>query len=351
MRQYPLSVKIAAWLIISLECFILLGILGYVTVMKYEGRMDAVSVSRIDKNNIMSSPSGNLKHFYEWSINQTITHERTWLPHSVIATTNDDGLISDGVSYEVDKPKGVYRIIAIGDSFTEGPFVEPSFTYPKQLETKLNAISPCPMVTKYEVLNFGVGGYDIEYAAHRLITRGAKYQPDLILWFLKNDDFIQRTDTDREKEIEYGAYVRDELGGDIRGFTLFQKYAEEFSGVAGDMLSQIHGIVVREQMDSGAYIKNFSAQDEVVKRVVMVMQTPIILKTFSDTDPKFKARMKFWSNLNHNMYFYDDIPGLRPGTETFEPNDGHPNKEGYAIIADTALKNIIRHDQVCQIKD
>lgn len=348
MKEYPLRIKILAWLAICIECLILIAGFGYVMMTRYAKRLANASVLRINKANVVASPSAGLLHFYEWGANQTITHERPWLPHSVTATTNNDGLISDGTDYSIEKPMGVYRIITIGDSFTEGPFVEPSATYPKQLESMLNAANGCPEIAKYEVLNFGVGGYDIEYSSHRLVIRGAKYQPDLVLWFLKNDDFIQRTDIDREKEHEYNAYIRDELDGDISKFNLFQKYASEFSNVTGEALDQIHGIVVREQMDAESHIKYFSAQEEAVRQVVDTLDAQLVMETFVDTDTKFKARMKLWTKENNNVFFYDDIPKLVPGRETFDPNDGHPNKSGYTIIAETVQKNLVEHGHLCR---
>ena len=40
------------------------------------------------------------------------------------------------------------------------------------------------------MLNLGLYGYDIEYAVERFRVRGQKYDPDLIIWLIKDDDFF-----------------------------------------------------------------------------------------------------------------------------------------------------------------
>ena len=59
----------------------------------------------------------------------------------------------------LSKPDGVCRIAVLGDSFTMGSGVRLSETYVKILERLLNADSGR---SRFEVLNFGVAGYDFE---------------------------------------------------------------------------------------------------------------------------------------------------------------------------------------------
>jgi hypothetical protein len=46
----------------------------------------------------------------------------------------------------------------------------------------LNSRLKCDDIDKFEVINLGVGGYDIEYIVERFIKRGIKYNPDFIIW-------------------------------------------------------------------------------------------------------------------------------------------------------------------------
>jgi len=348
MKQYSLRIRLLAGALIVFECLILVGALGYILYAKYRERFIGISTTRISRDNIVASSSGDLKYFYEWEANQTITHKRTWLPGDVTATTNGDGLLGSR-DYPVNKPEETFRIITIGDSFTEGLYVEPYFTYPNSLERALNESQPCQENIHYEVLNLGVGGYDIEYAAHRLETRGIKYQPDLIIWLLKDDDFIERTEIDMEKTSEYATYVTERLDGDIERFDIYQKYAADIDRGDKGLFETIHDLLVRQQIDTEAHKEYFLLQEKAIRRIVAVSPTPVVMMTFEQTDARFKARMKLWTKQYDNLFLYDGIPHLTPGAETFEPYDGHPNKSGYTVIADTIAKSLIGHGHLCRI--
>jgi len=318
------KVKIAAYGVIVFVWVLLFGGLWFFIRVTFQYNVLGATVFKIDKENLLFAPVEKLKHFYEWKPNQTIVHERTWLPHTITAVTNNDGLIGD-IEYAEDKPQDVYRIIALGDSFTEGPYVESGDTYPKKLETMLNSQHVCPDIDRFEVLNFGVGGYDIEYAAHRFLTRGLKYQPDLILWFLKDDDFIELTDISIEETTQRLGEMSDNA----------------------DLWSKIYSLVTDELWSKADQEKYFTLQTTAIQSVSHESEGPIILFTFEHTRPIFKARMKLWSNTEVNVMNYDGIPTLQTGTETFDPHDGHPNEEGYTKIAESIRDYLLIHHRLC----
>ena len=115
-KNYSRTVKIAAITIIVFEWIILASGLGYLLYTKYGVRALGVSDAKINRENVVFVPTDALKHFYEWKLNQTIVHERAWLPHAITAVTNNDGLIGE-TNYTIEKPRDVYRIIAMEDSF------------------------------------------------------------------------------------------------------------------------------------------------------------------------------------------------------------------------------------------
>ena len=85
------------------------------------------------------------------------------------------------------KPAGMFRIAAIGDSLTHGSGGPRESAYPEQLETLLNARigSAGP---RFEVLNFGVPGYNIGQVARRLRVLGLGFEPDVIVYgYVLND--------------------------------------------------------------------------------------------------------------------------------------------------------------------
>lgn len=83
--------------------------------------------------------------------------------------------------FELAKPRGVWRIAAIGDSISHGSGVSQDGAYPKQLEALLEA-ARTDAAPRIEVLNFGVPGYNVEQVAARLRRRADAFEPDAVLY-------------------------------------------------------------------------------------------------------------------------------------------------------------------------
>ncbi len=92
-------------------------------------------------------------------------------------TTNSLGM--RGPETTVEKPDGVYRIAAIGDSYTFGMGVNDEDCLPAQLDRALNRHGPPGR--RFEVLNFGASGYSTRDEAIVLRHRALAFDPDLIL--------------------------------------------------------------------------------------------------------------------------------------------------------------------------
>jgi len=87
--------------------------------------------------------------------------------------------------YSVVKPKGVFRIYVLGDSYTYGQGIEMTQTYPKVLERLLNKEYPGK---HFEVINSSFLGFDTEREFERLRKEGLGLSPDMvILGFCLND--------------------------------------------------------------------------------------------------------------------------------------------------------------------
>lgn len=83
-----------------------------------------------------------------------------------------------GPEYPIKKPENTFRIIMLGDSETFSFMLEDEYTLPFQLQDVLNRNSTR---LHYEVLNFGVEGYNTFQELEQLKTKGLKYNPDLII--------------------------------------------------------------------------------------------------------------------------------------------------------------------------
>lgn len=75
------------------------------------------------------------------------------------------------------KPAGIIRILVFGDSHTFGTGAGDGATYPDQLESLLNRDGS----GRFEVINFGVGGYDLRQSIRLARAKAPVYRPDLVL--------------------------------------------------------------------------------------------------------------------------------------------------------------------------
>lgn len=86
--------------------------------------------------------------------------------------------------FAYEKPEGTLRLLALGDSHTQGYEVRQDFTYAAVAERVLNARG-----VKAEAINAGVSGYSTAEALALLENEGVKYRPDVVLLGFYANDF------------------------------------------------------------------------------------------------------------------------------------------------------------------
>jgi hypothetical protein len=87
----------------------------------------------------------------------------------------------------IDKPPGVFRILAVGDSFVEGYTVPLESTVSQRLEQQLGGA--CAV----EVLNGGTQGYSTDQEYLFYVEDGQRYAPDVVLLFFYYNDVVPNT--------------------------------------------------------------------------------------------------------------------------------------------------------------
>lgn len=91
----------------------------------------------------------------------------------------------DPREYPLDKPRGTFRILVLGDSVTFGHGALYETTYPYLLEQRLKAWRP---EVQWQVWNLGVPGYSTRDELTYLEMVGDRFQPDLVVvGFFIND--------------------------------------------------------------------------------------------------------------------------------------------------------------------
>lgn len=99
--------------------------------------------------------------------------------------------------YARPRPPDAFRILILGDSVTFGYGVAEGETYPTRIESLLGA--------GFEVLNFGVGGYNPYNEAALFADVGVSYEPDLVLVQFCTNDLNDPT-------LHFDAQTRQHLG-------------------------------------------------------------------------------------------------------------------------------------------
>lgn len=281
------------------------------------------SINKLDLDNITFSPDNTLKYFYEPKSNTTKTVQNKWSTDTVLNTINSDAL-NERFDYDLNEPTdGIYRIITLGDSFTYGLYVNTSDNYPEQLEDQLNQQNHCSKINKFEVINLGVEGYDIEYAIRRFKDRGIKYHPNLVIWFLKRDDFEQITELIYSEAAQITKELQDK--NELEGYYARGFYNPGFE-IATHELNKKYG---KEAISLH--------QQAALKSLSDYFKKDLVLLTFADLDAESKNMLSDLKKNRPQTYLIDNLPQLS-ASEIFP--DTHPNKTGYSKIARHLIDNL-----------
>lgn len=112
--------------------------------------------------------------------------------------TNNRGL-RDTRNFAYEKPQGTVRVLALGDSQTQGYEVRQEATFSAVLERYLRAHS-----VEAQVLNAGVSGFSTAEELAYLVSEGYKYKPDVVVVGFYANDF--------DDNLKAGLFALDEKG-------------------------------------------------------------------------------------------------------------------------------------------
>ena len=108
-----------------------------------------------------------------------------YAPYAVRYGFNDMGCRDR--DYPLERTPGTWRILALGDSYTQGAGVHAPDVFTERLEQLLND-ARSPGSPAYEVINCGVSGYSTEDELVLYERHVARYNPDLVLLMMVSND-------------------------------------------------------------------------------------------------------------------------------------------------------------------
>lgn len=308
-RLFLISIVSSELIVIIWLCFLVIQ-----KTSQKQNVLGAESVTRLHKENLIFPTDPTLKFFYESEPSKTYEEQPKWLPEKAIYTINPDGL-NDRYEYSIDKPRDTFRIITLGDSFTFGHYISTPNNWSERLEDMLNTQLVCKNTIKFEVINMGQPGYDIQYIAHRYKTRGLKYNPDLLIWLESGTGF------DRFNEIKAPYQKKYEQQFQTAGKL---NTTEDYTRAYQLAMKDIHAKYSQTELDTtlDSWWKDF---------IVTRQQTPLIVTMYNDEPSSHVSRLRHFAQTTTRMYVADIISG-RNATQNTLP-DGHPNANGHLQIA------------------
>lgn len=271
--------------------------------------------------------------------------------------TNALGLRDD----EIVATGGRYRILLLGDSFTSGYGVERGALFADLLERELDV----------DVVNAGVGGYEIVHQIYYYAGRGAALEPDLVVYALylgndicRNHEWLETPEGLRSRDRPYPVRAKREVK--LVRLLGAARYARREAGArsAGpwhpfdDYLA-----LCAKQLDAKA-LADYRTARELLTRLrdtVVASGAEFVVALFSyRTTIEPAAREAFESGENAAAYDLDrperellailgdagiDTINLNDALRTYHGGsrdrpplyfevDGHFNERGHAVVAD-----------------
>ncbi len=260
-----------------------------------------------------------------------------------IIKTNSFGMRDDEPHAKSDTT--LHRIAALGDSFTFGFGIRGEDAYPNVLERKLNAEMGG---RRFEVLNFGVGGYSTRDEALVLKYKAAEWNPDLIIiGYYLNDPEIDPIQPVHSyyQDVSWWQYsnvlrlvVKAKFHWDIK------KYG------GGDYFRYLHAV-------DGRKWQSVVASFEEIKRIAAKRKTPVLLVIFPQIKNKPWADYPY-HDLHHQVsavanengidvidlfHSYSRYPGNQLSTNY---DNTHPSELGHILAANAIYRWIAANKAV-----
>ncbi len=292
--------------------------IGLVSKIYKQSKQNKFAIVPIDKKNIIFSSDGTLRFFYEPKSN---TYEKGAGRLKDKGKLMNDDALNEIINYSTIKPLSTYRIVALGDSFTYGLYVKTIDNWPKQLEHILNSNLMCNQINKFEVINLGVYGYDIQYSIERFKRRGQKYNPDLVLWFLKSDDINQINELMLPIHKKYMAMVN-------------KKYPEK---IQKDSYYDWE-LTVNEIQQQYGENSIFDLQKKILNDFNIYYKNPLLIFSFPTIKDNEKDLLRNYVKTRRDSYYFDKATWIYSDRSRNTFSDGHPNENGYKIIAQDLFK-------------
>ena len=271
-------------------------------------------------------------------------------PNTVIRNQKKEFLYSRSVNSigisekEIPKDKGgKFRILAIGDSFTEGVGVSYEDAWVKEMETRWKS-------KNVQTINAGIGGSDPVYEFVLYRDKLIKYEPDLVIMTINFTDIMDI--------INRGGFERFHADGTAgkdppwwewmyASNHFFRMFMHGALGYNSSLIKASNSIEL--QNNSVKIIKDVIQRLEKLtateKTHLLIVLQPSLHDFYEGKYKPFTGQqelMKFLKAENIN-YLDASVPFKKKGNSIksyYYPLDAHFNRKGYALFGRTVSEKI-----------
>ncbi len=268
--------------------------------------------------------------------------------------------------FSIAKPQNLVRIVMLGDSITHGWGVPLGQTFSDRLETLLNERSAAlSRPTKYEVMNFGVVGYNLACEWVTLKEKAIVYQPDIVvLNFFHNDGeplpgcfFSDLPLDDFQRGILLNRYYQHRSDPGWRRFFRQNLYKSElfvfilsrtsnFKAQVASYVNTHYNKVSGDEAVYEKYIKKIiQLRDEKKFKLLICLHSHLLYGVHSNNETF--ARILDREGIPYfNMIDYYERENIKPDSiqRAEDKRDTcHPNAAGHLIIAKAMMTELRKH--------
>lgn len=219
------------------------------------------------------------------------------------------------------------RILAVGDSFTFGPYVEDDETWPAVLETMLRARGE-----RVQVLNAGVSGYGIAQEAAYLTEKGLRLRPALVLLAITGNDV--ETDLGAARRGLFARPAPESAWRSVLRHSAFATLANRL-GVERQRRAAVEEHVERSVQIAPDYDEYAARFDALVAALRAAHVPLVVVLTTRRQEPR--ALRAFLHDLarRHDVPVIDTEPAIRrhPVDDVYLRDNGHHSAFGYRVVA------------------
>ena len=247
------------------------------------------------------------------------------------------------------KEEGVFRIIAIGDSYTFGDGVYAEDAYPQRILARLRAQQPAPDI---EVVPWARRGWNTDQELRSIRPHLDELDPDLLLiGFTLNDaepsevadrELLRKNILPRSPSTAPGRWLRERsvlfgsLWDSLENIRLRRELATYYRSLHGD----------------GPGVAACRRALKAFKRIARQREIPLLVVIFPIFDSQLDHRYRYSDShkaildrleaLNINaidlLPYYQGLDARRLAVSPF--TDPHPNELAHRIAADVILKHL-----------